>query len=351
MRRRPPASPSAEQMIRDYLVRVSAAAQKVLPKGDRLLFVGRTRAAIEAQVGPIASAESEDVVTALNRLGDPEELARRERERLTKARRSGAEATVLWKPDKRGRRSARPQPQPQPSPPSRSGSAGRPAGKPRPWPGEPAGAEPAATPAAAQPASAQPTAAQPAGQQADQGPAPGSGGLSGDGTPADEGLPTGGSRPADTASTTQPLSIVPGMQTRDSDEPPPDTRRLGVPEPLTEAWAFVRKQPLEAATLLLLGVGGLLYPFPLWLVAGIVSVKSQRWDRRDKWVVFAGPLLFTAAALFVMGVTGQGNFFTAFGHATHHFGLLLRVGCLLCTGYLVWRLRRGPRLPPWQRLR
>jgi hypothetical protein len=339
-------------MIRDYLVRVSAAAQRVLPKGDRLLFVGRTRAAIEAQVGPIASAETEHVVTALNRLGDPEELARRERERLTKARRGGPETTVLWKPDKRGRRRARPQPQPQPQPsPPRSGSAGRPAGKPRPWPGEPAGAEPAATPTAAQPASAHPTAAQPAGQQADQGPAPAGGGLSGDGTPAGEGPPTGGGRPADTASTTQPLSIVPGMQTRDSDEPPPDTRQLGVPEPLTEAWAFVRKQPLEAATLLLLGVGGLLYPFPLSLIAGIVSVKSRRWDRRDKWVIFAGPLLFTAAALFVMGVTGQGNFFTAFGHATHHFGLLLRVGCLLCAGYLVWRLRRGPRLPPWQRLR
>ena len=56
MRRRTPAPPPAQQMIRDYLVRVSAAAQKVLPKGDRLLFVGRTRATIEAQVGPIASA-------------------------------------------------------------------------------------------------------------------------------------------------------------------------------------------------------------------------------------------------------------------------------------------------------
>ena len=49
MRRRSAPPPSGQQMIREYLGRVSDAATKVLPKGDRLLFVGRTRAAIEAQ--------------------------------------------------------------------------------------------------------------------------------------------------------------------------------------------------------------------------------------------------------------------------------------------------------------
>jgi len=98
MRRRTPAPLSAQQMIRDYLVRVSAAAQKVLPKGDRLLFVGRTRATIEAQVGPIASAKADDVAAALTALGDPGELAKRERERLYSARRRGAAAQPpkLW---------------------------------------------------------------------------------------------------------------------------------------------------------------------------------------------------------------------------------------------------------------
>ena len=59
MRRRSAPPPSAQQMIREYLGRVSVAATKVLPKGDRLLFVGRTRAAIEARVGPLASADAE----------------------------------------------------------------------------------------------------------------------------------------------------------------------------------------------------------------------------------------------------------------------------------------------------
>jgi len=51
-------------MIREYLGRVSVAATKVLPKGDRLLFVGRTRAAIEAKVGPLASADADAVLLA-----------------------------------------------------------------------------------------------------------------------------------------------------------------------------------------------------------------------------------------------------------------------------------------------
>ncbi len=90
MRRRPAPLPSAQQMIREYLGRVSDAATKVLPKGDRLLFVGRTRAAIEAQVGPLASAEADDVLRTLTALGEPEDLAKRERERLYSTRRRGA---------------------------------------------------------------------------------------------------------------------------------------------------------------------------------------------------------------------------------------------------------------------
>src|ERR1022692_4209698 len=41
---------SAEKLVGDYLSRVLHAAQRVLPKGDRLLFVARTRAAIMKKV-------------------------------------------------------------------------------------------------------------------------------------------------------------------------------------------------------------------------------------------------------------------------------------------------------------
>jgi hypothetical protein len=424
MRRRSPAPLSAEQMIRDYLVQVSAAAQKVLPKGDRLLFVGRTRATIEAQVGPIASAEADEVAAVLTALGDPEELAKQERERLYSARRRGAAAqsAKLWKPDKPSKpdRAARRDTKP-PRVRRARGSGSRLIRKYGSWPGEPEAADGApadgtpagqaghdtATGAAAtgdaapgDPARADTplTDGQDAGQQAGGGPAgrgqgsrePVSGGLDGGrraaggpgvvtgawpvigpgttrpadgngsaqpGTSAEAGEPeqdstTQAAGPAE-AKGTPPASIVPGMEPAEEEEPVGGSK-LGRPEPLTEAWAFVRKQPLESVSLLLLGVGGLIYPFPLWLIGAIVSVRSRRWDKRDKWLAFTGPVLFTVAALIVMGITGQGNFFVAFGHATHHFGLLLRVGCLLSAGYLVWRLSRGPRrrpVPPWQRMR
>ena len=127
MRRRP-APPSAQQMIRDYLGQVSSAAQRLLPKGDRLLFVGRTRAAIEARVGPLGSADADAVAAALTALGDPEDLAKQERERLYSAqRRAGATPQALWKPAKESRRGTRP-------PPPRPRSGDGPPWKPRPWP-------------------------------------------------------------------------------------------------------------------------------------------------------------------------------------------------------------------------
>src|ERR1700726_3517101 len=112
MRRRSAPPPSGQQMIREYLGRVSVAATKVLPKGDRLLFVGRTRAAIEAPGGPPASADADDVRNALISLGDPEALAKQERERLYSARRRGAAAAppALWKPSKAGKQDTQPLP-------------------------------------------------------------------------------------------------------------------------------------------------------------------------------------------------------------------------------------------------
>jgi hypothetical protein len=124
---------------------------------------------------------------------------------------------------------------------------------------------------------------------------------------------------------------------------------------LAEAWALARKHPLEAVAVILLGVGGLILPFPFWLIGGLVALRSRRWDARDKWIALAGPPLVTFLVLLIRAVTSQGNFFSAFYHAAQHDGgLSIRAGCVLCAGYLIWRLRRGPRLrtlPPWQRPR
>jgi hypothetical protein len=478
-------------MIREYLGRVSVAATKVLPKGDRLLFVGRTRAAIEARVGPLASADADAVLDALTAMGDPDELAQRERERLYTARRRGAAAAppTLWKPSKESRRGTsgsrrggaesrrgaapspareegpprgrrRPWPhrgltgpeEPQPaetaSPPAAPDSAPAvprqadspevvsppvevtppaeaapsievfppPAAPPPPgghreqvprprmppeqaieegWPeelapAEPARAEPAAAePAPAEPAPAEPVAAEPAaagnasaagvpvpdlaGLEADapERDAPEPGGLGaetpGSGRPEQNGTPPGWLHPgrptpAPAPGEAKPLSIVPGMSESDEPEDQPAAGRRSVAgwrSPvvtlLTEAWALARKNPLEAVAVVFLGLGGLILPFPFWLIGGLVALRSRRWDARDKWIALGGPLLVTFVVLTVRAVTSPGNFFSAFYHAAgHDGGVSIRVGCVLCAGYLIWRLRRGPRLrtlPPWQRPR
>src|SRR5580700_9471050 len=496
MRRRSAPPPSGQQMIREYLGRVSVAATKVLPKGDRLLFVGRTRAAIEAQVGPLASADADHVRNALLALGEPEALAKRERERLYSARRRGAAAAppALWKPAKEPRRGAvtpappprRPGPGqarrsrswphrgmtgPEEPPPAQAASpaesaspaqaappaappapavprqADSPEAMPRPAetpapetpaPGTPAleapapgtppteardaealaeGAPAAGSPAAGSPlgeeaaagaalADVPPAGGPPAGPatpeesapvppadvpvpeepaagvpQADlpapEGPAagvppapvptpgePAAGGPGADhGDPGLNGRDPGGTPPgwmrprsAPPPGETTPLSIVPGMgQPAEADEPAPARRRPAAAVPLAEAWALARKHPLEAVAVVLLGVGGLILPFPFWLIGGLVSLKSRRWDARDKWVALAGPPLVTLAVLIIRAATSPGNFFSAFYHAARHdAGLSIRAGCVLCAVYLVCRLRRGPRLrtlPPWQRPR
>jgi hypothetical protein len=422
-------------MIREYLGRVSVAATKVLPKGDRLLFVGRTRAAIEAQVGPLASADADNVRNALLALGEPETLAKRERERLYSARRRGAAAAppALWKPAKEPRRGAvtpppparRPGPGqarrsrawphrgltgPEEPPPAESASPAappvpavprqadspeatpRPAETPTPEPPapeppapEPPAPEPPPTEArdAEAPAEKLPTAGSPVVEEAPEDAAsedaatadvppagvltpeePAAGGPGADhADPGLNGRDPGGTppgwmrpRPAPPTGETTPLSIVPGMgQPTEADEPALPRRRSPAAVPLVEAWALARKHPLEAVAVVLLGVGGLILPFPFWLIGGLVALKSRRWDARDKWVALAGPPLVTLAVLIIRAATSPGNFFSAFYHAAHHdVGLSIRAGCVLCAAYLIWRLRRGPRLralPPWQRPR
>ncbi|HZC64514.1 MAG TPA: hypothetical protein VE464_22995 [Streptosporangiaceae bacterium] len=512
MRRRSAPPPSAQQMIREYLGRVSVAATKVLPKGDRLLFVGRTRAAIEAKVGPLASADADAVLDALTTMGDPEELAKRERDRLYSARRRGAAAAppALWKPSKEsrrgttgsrrggaesrrgaapeparepgpspGRRRSRPWPhrgltgpdEPQPaetasppaspsgspdsvpavppqadspemvSPPGESSPSAEmppppeaspspevppspeaPQGEvPRPrmppeqaleegWPVEPpaaASAPPesaspesaAAEPAAPEPVPPESAAGEPAAAEsaaARNGSAAGvpvpdlagleayapeletpeperpepdvpGAGTSGSGGPEHNGTPPGWLRPgrptpAPAPGEAEPLSIVPGMtESGEPEDHPVASRRsaAGWRSPvvalLAEAWALARKNPLEAVAVVLLGLGGLILPFPFWLIGGLVSLRSRRWDARDKWIALAGPPLVTLTVLVIRAVTSAGNFFSAFYHAAgNDVGVSIRVGCVLCAGYLIWRLRRGPRLrtlPPWQRPR
>jgi hypothetical protein len=534
-------------MIRDYLGAVSTAATRKLPKGDRLLFVGRTRAALEAQVGPLASADDADrVAAALTALGDPDELAAKERERLYSARRRGAaaEPPTLWKPPGKAGRRAAPPAKPPRSGPAEPRSAGGPAEarprRSRTWPyrrtepDDPAlpGVPPSpagsgtAEPGRPGPVNPEPEKPEPGtggpgsevhippGRQPEEPPGPairpappgwdahrdgtqpgtatgpasagrdtgrdgappgrkpgtvgpgtpsrpgwlGPAGTPGPGTPtgtagpgaangnagpgvsgrsvgpgtsggsagpgasgrtvgpgasgpsvgpggnhgavgpavqnghnghngtagpgAQNGAAPGGlngaAAPGSQASRTAPgpsatagpnagpatqpgaapqdgteqLSIVPGMETSGPADDEPAGRRFGPPVPLAEAWLLARKNPLEAVAVVVLGIGGLLLPFPLWLVGALIAIFSRRWGKRDKWLALIGPPGFAVVCMLLLGISGGGNFFHALAAASHQFSLLLRVGSLLSAGYLVWRLRRGPqrrKTPPWLR--
>jgi hypothetical protein len=117
---------------------------------------------------------------------------------------------------------------------------------------------------------------------------------------------------------------------------------------------LVRRWPLESAAVVLLGIGGLILPFPLWLLGGLLTIWSRIWVTRDKWIAIIGPPVFTLVGTLVTAVIigGQGKGLTMYVHAMRlDIGYLLRAGSLLCAIYLVLQARRGPRrrLPPWRR--
>ncbi len=128
----------------------------------------------------------------------------------------------------------------------------------------------------------------------------------------------------------------------------------GVAQLAVGAARLARRYPLESIAVVLLGVGGLIFPFPFWLLGGLLAIWSRLWDTRDKWIALAGPVAFALAGTVITAliIGGRGHAVTMYPHAFRlDFGYLLRAGSALCAGYLVLQLRRGPqrRPPPWRR--
>src|SRR5215472_9516714 len=71
-------NPRSEQLIRDYLNRLSVAARGKLGFSQRQALLARTRARIEAKCGGIDGASAVQVRKALAELGDPIVLVERE---------------------------------------------------------------------------------------------------------------------------------------------------------------------------------------------------------------------------------------------------------------------------------
>jgi len=376
MRARP--NPSGEQLVTDYLTQVAEQA-RLLPKGARIAFVGRTRALVERELGPAGTrTDAEHVRAVLERLGMPEDLVVAERTRIdrswVKSRAASKEegeaaAAALTGPLNRSLTTRR-----------RLNTDTQPSGTPSASPDDP-GTGPVAPPEGPEaPATGSPGAGQRRPVLRSTGPrgtglrgvSPRSAGLR-SGSPRSNVPRGGGLRSADSPGAA-PKGAGPSNAPPRGANPlrggPASTGRTGPlgrltgkggphgagrNEMLANAWQLARDNLLESIAILLLGLGGLILPFPFWPIGAVVAMFSRLWDIRDKSVAVAGPLLVALAASVLTApfIGGGGNVILAYFHALGvGFGLLVRVGSVITAAYLAWRVTRGPRVkvPPWQRI-
>jgi hypothetical protein len=379
MRARP--NLSGEQLVTDYMTRVAQAA-RLLPKGARMAFVGRTRALVEREVGPPGTRTDPGHVSAvLERLGKPEDLVVVERTRIdqgwVKSRAASKEegeaaAAALTGPRMSRPLTARRQPlTARPAPPGQDQTITAPDGTVI-GAGPPPGTGPRRSMLRPGPRN---TGARPAGQRG-AGPRTGTQ-SSGPRTAGPRRLQSAGA-PGTAPQGTAPQGTAPqgtaprGAAQRAAGEPevtghastigrligqiPGKRPGSGTETFSSSAGQLARDNVRETVAILLLGLGGLILPFPFWPLGAIVAMFSRIWDIKDKSLAVAGPLLVTllASTIVAVFVGGSGNVIVAYFHAVHvSFGLLVRVGSVITAAYLAWRVSKGPRVkaPPWQRIR
>jgi len=386
MRARP--NLSGEQIVTDYLTRVAQAA-RLLPKGARMTFVGRTRALVERELGaPAARTDPEHVSAVLARLGTPEELVTAERTRIDQGwlkSRAGskeeaeAAASALSGPRMNRPLTARRRPNSDTPPltgrlipPGEGPTVTAPDGTVIGAPAAPPGSGPRRS--VLRGAGPRSSGARATGPRV--------AGAGGAGTPSGAPRP-GGPRRLRSADSPGPgpQGVVPpgvapqGASQRDAGRrgaAAGNTGHTGAIERLigqvpgvggvegagtftANVRRLARENILEAVAILLLGLGGLVLPFPFWPIGAIVGLFSRLWDVKDKMLAFTGPVLVTLALSVLVApfMGGSGNVIVIYFHAIHvSFGLLVRVGSVITAAYLAWRVSKGPRVkvPPWKRI-
>jgi hypothetical protein len=435
-----------EQLIRDYLNRMSVAARD-LAADDRRALLERVRRHIEQRADLAKRPTTMDVGRVLARLGDPAALVERERRRLA-AQGKSARPAESAEPVRqrllsrmRGRELGRPRglsfrwssprddgagggtgpaapngvanhhdrstqtdtqvapaaasesagsapsangtaqaTQPPPTSPAQSFSPpGPPAAEPRPQP--PPQRAPAAGDHAAHDSGA---IRQPADTGRPSTPSAGTtGGLRADSPSADAGPRTAAPSPARSAGSPGAT----GTRSRDESGPTAAAAAADVSEPagnggqrtaaaaasaesardgaapefatpadvvrqqLGRLVGWVRRRPLEAAAIALMGIGGPIFP-PVFLLGATLALASELWDGRDKWVGLALPVVATIVSLAV-GIAAGGR-----AHWAHeawvYVDVVSRVAPVLGAAYLAWRaehVRRPPPVPPFSRPR
>lgn len=326
-----PANITADRLMLEYLARVADAGTRYLPEGDRTAFVSKTRRRIERDCGT-GLGDPECMRGVLARLGEPEKLVKAERTRIDAARSrrkvpdagAGAAAEPVTAPLWHRRFSSRWRPATHAGPGARRGT--------RPPGGPGTGGEPL--------------------EGTVLPPAPRAGG-------GQNGSPVGSGKVAQAATPppdwrTAPVPVPPRpVARRGAAAAALATVGRGATQLASAGVAAARRYPLEVTAVIVLGLGGLILPFPLWLAGAAIAVRSRIWDPFDKWAAFLGPPLFALVGSIVTAsvIHAQGNVIMIYAHAVRvDFGDLLRAGSVLCAVFLAVHVRHGPReqVPPWR---
>lgn len=370
--------PPTEQLIRDYLNRLSVAARDRLGPDDRRALVDRTRKLIERRADFAGRPTTLEVGKVLARLGDPAILVEQERQRLAAVRGElaggvpapagtpqldesadwldfagptetgssrGFLARILRRERSRAWRRNAGWPTAVPSQ-HRTFDGGLPA--------------PAATSLALQrPSVVAEDSGTPPFPQSDL-PAR-NGTIVGAGlTVPDLGREEAGDVPAATENNANGVNgtstaALDGTAAYDAetgeefDVVVHSARASGALRLLAGLASAAWQQPLEATAIILLGLGGVIFP-PVFVLGALVALGSRLWHYRDKWVGLVLPPLLTIIVVAVGIAIGGAS------HGLHDGWVYLNIGsrvaALLGAGYLAWRTgpgRQPPPAPPWHK--
>lgn len=106
-------------------------------------------------------------------------------------------------------------------------------------------------------------------------------------------------------------------------------------------------------TVLIMGVGGALYP-PIWLVGGGMTIGARNWERREKLIAVVVPILLAViGACYAVVIGGQRVSLGSYAWEMWLAGeRLSRLGAVISALFLSWRLARpqrgSPSRNPWR---
>jgi len=345
-------NPPTEQLIRDYLNRLSVASRSKLGFSERQALLDRTRARIELDCGGVRHASAVQVRKILADLGDPIAVVELEHARLSANKEAAA---------------------PEPVPPTQAAPQGAliPSGS----GGGSNGAAQQSAPPAVRLFLDAPVEGQP--ESDDVGSSNGTNdvnsayGVNGtSGVNGEHKAATAAAQPLVPKPATSPESSKADSQKRGDGDGDGNTAappvaghkavrdRLAavaanakVPGLVAGSVALGRRNRLEVLALLVLGVGGAVYPI-FWLLGAGMVISSKKWDLSDKIAgIFGSILLVIIGTVLVLVFGGQQHSLGSYAYeAWLAAGRLSRGVAVAGAGYLLWRLHRGrrqPKLPPW----